>query len=197
MVLHGRRSALQCLGKLSLSIMATSGCATILYPERRGNTRGRIDPGPLILDILWFIPGIIPGVIALAVDFASGAIYVSETVTVERGEQRTRLGLRPGEHIVVQPPRIATATAVELRLVTDAGEVLDAAARQWGTGPMDPIDLCAPMDPALRGREGALELLVHREQNVRTIRQPLIYGALTSEGLRAADGASSPAPADV
>lgn len=56
----------------------SASCAYILHPERRssGRTSGRIDTMPLILDILWFIPGIIPGVVALVVDFTTGAIYV-------------------------------------------------------------------------------------------------------------------------
>lgn len=73
----GTRRRLLARGLAALAIAAGSGCATILYPERKGNTHGRIDVGPLILDILWFIPGIIPGVIAIAVDFATGAIYVT------------------------------------------------------------------------------------------------------------------------
>src|SRR5690606_26391025 len=60
----GTRRRLLARGLAALAIAAGSGCATILYPERKGNTHGRIDVGPLILDILWFIPGIIPGVIA-------------------------------------------------------------------------------------------------------------------------------------
>ena len=51
-------------------------CARILYPERVGNTSGRVDVVPLVVDILLFIPGLIPGVIAIVVDFGTGAIYV-------------------------------------------------------------------------------------------------------------------------
>jgi hypothetical protein len=60
-----------------LAVASTSvGCGYYLHPERRGNAGGTIDGGDLILDILWLIPGIVPGVIALVVDFSSGAIYV-------------------------------------------------------------------------------------------------------------------------
>jgi len=57
-------------------LLATASCGYILHPERRGSQGGQIDGGSLVMDILWLIPGIIPGVVALAVDFSSGAIYV-------------------------------------------------------------------------------------------------------------------------
>ncbi len=56
----------------------TCSCGFILYPERRGQTTGRVDPGIAILDAILFLPGVIPGVVAFAVDFASGAIYLPD-----------------------------------------------------------------------------------------------------------------------
>ncbi|MEO8554522.1 MAG: hypothetical protein ABI678_31315, partial [Kofleriaceae bacterium] len=55
---------------------STVGCGYILYPERRGNNGGTIDGGTLVMDLLWLIPGIVPGVVFLIVDFTSGAMYV-------------------------------------------------------------------------------------------------------------------------
>lgn len=55
-------------------------CARIVHPERVGNRSGVVDVGPLVVDLLLFIPGLIPGVIAIAVDFGSGAIYVRNDV---------------------------------------------------------------------------------------------------------------------
>ncbi len=59
------------------------GCGTLMYPERRGQREGRIDAGVAILDGLGLLFGIIPGVIAFAVDFSNGTIYLPE---------RTRIG---------------------------------------------------------------------------------------------------------
>jgi hypothetical protein len=56
-------------------LLGASGCGFILFPERRGRTGGNIDVPILIVDLLWLLPGIIPGVICLIVDFASGCIY--------------------------------------------------------------------------------------------------------------------------
>jgi hypothetical protein len=66
-------SALCAMTTLSLSL----GCGTILYPERRGQrTTARVDPGVAVMDACWLLLFIIPGVIAFAVDFSNGAIYL-------------------------------------------------------------------------------------------------------------------------
>jgi len=52
------------------------GCGTLIYPERRNQTTGNIDVGVTLLDGLWLLVFIIPGVVALAVDFTTGAIYL-------------------------------------------------------------------------------------------------------------------------
>jgi hypothetical protein len=64
------------------------GCGTILYPERKGQKSGRIDPGVAILDGVGLLLFLVPGVIAFAVDFATGTIYLPGT---------TRTSLGPGE----------------------------------------------------------------------------------------------------
>jgi hypothetical protein len=65
---------------LSFSLFAAAGfaagCGTILHPERRGQPSGRLDWGVVLLDGLGLLLFFIPGVIAFAVDFATGAIYL-------------------------------------------------------------------------------------------------------------------------
>lgn len=58
---------------LSVQLMA---CGTILYPERRGQTSGRLDVGVVLLDGIGLLFFLIPGIIAYAVDFSTGAIYL-------------------------------------------------------------------------------------------------------------------------
>ena len=53
-----------------------ASCGTILYPERRNQNVGRIDVGVALLDGFWLLAGLIPGIIAFAVDFSTGAIYL-------------------------------------------------------------------------------------------------------------------------
>ena len=62
-----------------LSAAVVSGCGTILHPERRGQPAGRLDWKIVALDALGLILFFIPGVIAFAVDFATGAIYLPNT----------------------------------------------------------------------------------------------------------------------
>ena len=68
--------ALICVLISAVLIIELAGCGTILYPERKGQKGGRIDPGIAVLDGLGLLFFIIPGVIAFAVDFTTGAIYL-------------------------------------------------------------------------------------------------------------------------
>ena len=65
-----------CVIVSAVFIVELAGCGTILYPERKGQKGGRIDPGIAVLDGLGLLFFIIPGVIAFAVDFTTGAIYL-------------------------------------------------------------------------------------------------------------------------
>lgn len=60
---------------LTITLQSTA-CGTLLYPERRGQTSGRIDPAVAILNGIGLLFFIIPGAIAFAVDFSTGAIYL-------------------------------------------------------------------------------------------------------------------------
>jgi len=72
-----------------LLLLQVVGCGTIMYPERRGQNQGQIDSGMAILDGLGLLLFIIPGVVAFAVDFSTGAIYYPagtkpKKVTIEK-----------------------------------------------------------------------------------------------------------------
>ncbi len=66
------------LRNLLVAVLAVQllACGTILYPERRGQPAGKYDTDIVILDAIGLLFGIIPGVIAFAVDFSTGAIYL-------------------------------------------------------------------------------------------------------------------------
>jgi hypothetical protein len=57
-------------------IFQLAGCGTILHPERKGQVSGQIDPKIAIFDALGLLFFFIPGVIAFAVDFSNGTIYL-------------------------------------------------------------------------------------------------------------------------
>ena len=66
------------LGAAVTTLAFTTSCATMFYPERKGNNSTPVETLPLVLDCLLLIPGVIPGVIALVIDFGTGAIYTEK-----------------------------------------------------------------------------------------------------------------------
>lgn len=58
-----------------------TACGTLLYPERKGQTDGRIDPGVAALNGVGLLLFIIPGLIAFAVDFNNGTIYLPNSAS--------------------------------------------------------------------------------------------------------------------
>jgi len=61
---------------LAMLLIQQVGCGTILYPSRRGQRSGNLDVGVAVMDGIGLFFFIIPGVIAYAVDFSTGAIYL-------------------------------------------------------------------------------------------------------------------------
>jgi hypothetical protein len=54
----------------------TTSCGTIIYPERHGQSPGKVDVGVAVLDGIGLLFFLVPGIIAFGVDFATGAIYL-------------------------------------------------------------------------------------------------------------------------
>jgi hypothetical protein len=57
-------------------VLQLASCGTILHPERRGQPPGRLDPGIVLLDAVGLVLFFVPGIIAFAVDFSNGTIYL-------------------------------------------------------------------------------------------------------------------------
>ena len=110
---------------LSTALGAAS-CGYFLHPERRGNSGGSVDGGTLVMDLLWLLPGIVPGVIALVVDFSSGAIYTG------RGAGMA-VTIPPDGRVALLLPESPRPATLELRLVTAAHEIV--ARRTATVGP--------------------------------------------------------------
>ncbi len=114
--------------------LTTVNCGFLLYPERRGNRPGVIDGTILVMDCLWLIPGIVPGVAALVVDFTSGSIYFGGHGNTHRWDRR-RIDIRmddslntpsfrvhPGDRIAFNLPGPAPAAAeVDVNLTPKYG----------------------------------------------------------------------------
>ena len=72
-------------------VVQLTGCGTLLYPERKGQRSGRVDAGVAILDGVGLLLFIIPGVIAFAVDFNNGTIYLPGTSKASADSHAMRL----------------------------------------------------------------------------------------------------------
>ncbi len=81
----------------SVLVVNISACGTLLYPERKGQVGGRIDVGVALLDALGLFVWFIPGVIAFAVDFSNGTIYLPSGSTVELTPEEIEAIQKDGE----------------------------------------------------------------------------------------------------
>lgn len=61
---------------LSAYMVSSAGCGVLLYPERQGQTGGKIDPAVAILNGIGLLFYVIPGLVAFAIDFHQGTIYL-------------------------------------------------------------------------------------------------------------------------
>lgn len=120
---------------LGLSVMlSVVSCGTILYPERRGQAAGRIDAGVAVLDGLGLLFFFVPGVIAFAVDFTTGAIYLSG--------RSSRLVLQPSD---LQDARVIhtrtgslTLHDIEAVVEKEAGQKIDLASPEIKVAQLSP-----------------------------------------------------------
>ncbi|WP_137887422.1 polyribonucleotide nucleotidyltransferase [Pseudomonas sp. 2FE] len=66
-------------GVLAVTLLTQlSACGTLFFPDRRGQIEGKIDPVVAGLNAVGLLFGVIPGLIAFGIDFATGAIYLPE-----------------------------------------------------------------------------------------------------------------------
>jgi len=66
--------------------MQVTACGTIIHPERKGQSAGQLDTSIVALNAVGLLFFLVPGVIAFAVDFNNGAIYLpggSASITSE------------------------------------------------------------------------------------------------------------------
>ena len=63
-------------GIKSVFTCSLTGCGTLLYPERRGQPAGPLDWKIVGLNSIGLLFFFVPGVIAFAVDFINGTIYL-------------------------------------------------------------------------------------------------------------------------
>ena len=73
----------------SVFVLNLASCGTLIYPERRGQKSGQFDIGVVLMDAIGLFFFIVPGLLAFAVDFSTGAIYLppaNDNSTNEKSE---------------------------------------------------------------------------------------------------------------
>ena len=101
---------------------ASAGCGTLMYPERRGQSRtGGIDWTVAGMDAIGLVLFLVPGVIAFAVDYHNGSLFLPVGSASTSGKRTLRTVKLSGPH----PSRkeIAAALSIETgeQLVLDEG----------------------------------------------------------------------------
>lgn len=130
-------------------VVQLTGCGTLLYPERRGQKAGHIDVGVALLDGIGLLFFLIPGVIAYAVDFSNGTIYLP-------GTARSSLDLKDIKEVKFDPKH-ATLASIEKIIQDETGQT--AAFGQPG---MKVVKLKSTSDMMLQFAQALPEARVDR-----------------------------------
>ena len=134
---RARFISLTLLGLLKVS---TVGCGTILYPARRGQPAGRLDWGVVALDTVGLLFFFVPGVIAFAVDFNNGTIYLPPEG--ELGLQQTSTALTQTSPLtsIATSPQQLTPQVVEQALARHTGRDIRLVPGTFRTKVLDRLD---------------------------------------------------------
>jgi hypothetical protein len=139
-----RAVALVLAGFLGVTQMS---CGILMHPERSGHHGGRLAVVSVLLDCCWLLVGLVPGVVALGIDFASGGAW---HVKGEHGHGHDHSSA-PAGHVAVRVGGNAPqACELSLRIV-DAGGVdlvAPARARVEKGARIDPLELALPKTAA-------------------------------------------------
>jgi hypothetical protein len=120
---------------LAAVVFHSSGCGTLLHPERQGQPHsGRIDPSIVLLDGLGLLLFFVPGVIAFAVDFGTGAIYLPP----DNYGQSEHGGFAPATCEVIHvPPEELTQEKLETVLSERTGQPVKFAPGSYHVRELD------------------------------------------------------------
>jgi hypothetical protein len=131
--LIGRRSLALVL---AASCAVHSSCGTILHPERIGQPPGRLDPGVVALDGVGLLLFLIPGAIAFAVDFYTGAIYLPPQYAKNDGTQSPG-----GELIAIKvDPQTLTPERIEQIVKEQTGHDIRLEPGSYSVARIDSIE---------------------------------------------------------
>jgi hypothetical protein len=99
-----------------------SACGTILHPERKGQVDGRIDPSIAVLNGIGLLFFLVPGVIAFAVDFNNGTIYLPNSADATEFD--------PNDARIVKTHGELTPNQLQAVISAELGQPVDLTAAQ-------------------------------------------------------------------
>ncbi len=113
-----------------------AACGLLLYPERKGRSGGRIDPTVAILDGVGCLFFLIPGLVAFAVDFHHGTIYLPSG----SGPKLLRGAAADGWTTVDVDPDALDADSIAATVSQHSGQAVDLADPRWDVLRAERID---------------------------------------------------------
>jgi hypothetical protein len=112
---------------------ALSGCGTLMYPERRGQSRtGGIDWTVAGMDAIGLVLFLVPGVIAFAIDYHNGSLFLPSGSASTSGRRTLRTVKLSSPH----PSRDEIAAAI----LRETGEQLALDEGSFVSRQMESID---------------------------------------------------------
>ena len=105
-----------------------TACGTLLYPERKGQTDGRIDPGVAAMNGVGLLLFVIPGLVAFAVDFHNGTIYLPGSASNPSSDNNELYAIKSDGPITYQQAQqlVADHTGADIDLSNAEQKALQA-----------------------------------------------------------------------
>lgn len=125
-----------CCGISGLLSGLSAGCGTIMHPERKGQLAGPLDWKIVGLDAVGLLLFFVPGVIAFAVDFNNGTIYLPSNGCSAADPARTKAKLTS----LSMPPDRLSQRDIGLVVSKHTGRDVKLLTGEYETRPLESID---------------------------------------------------------
>lgn len=124
---------------IGVSIVSLSGCGTLFHPERKGQLSGDIDPAIAIANGVGLLFFIVPGVIAYAVDFSNGTIYLPghSSASVDVHHLDDAMDVASLEKLLSEKAGQPVSLESELVMIEEMGSLDEALAMVRMSGVLD------------------------------------------------------------